>query len=296
MIFHLAAQGEVRRSIEQPAFDATVNVVGTVNLVEAARASGVGRFMLASTGGAIYGEGSGRDLPVAESSSLEPLCPYGLSKLAGEEYLLLYRRMYGLSSVALRFANVYGPRQRPKGEAGAVAIFGELLLEGKRPVVFGDGTQTRDFVYIDDVIKAVLAATDSEMEGPVNIGSGIETSLLELLEGLSGPGRRATASTRSSTRRSAARSSGSRSTRVGPGASSTGSRRSASGTASAGPSRRCRRRAGLRGHSHRSRPSTLSPCPPRPTPERNASASTASRSATRPACATCWKPRSTSPV
>jgi len=125
---------------------------------------------------------------VAESSSLEPLCPYGLSKLAGEEYLLLYRRMYGLNSVALRFANVYGPRQRPKGEAGAVAIFGELLLEGKRPVVFGDGTQTRDFVYIDDVIKAVLAATDSEMEGPVNIGSGIETSLLELLEGLSEAG------------------------------------------------------------------------------------------------------------
>ena len=187
-VFHLAAQGEVRRSIEQPAFDATVNVVGTVNLVEAARASGVGRFALASTGGAIYGEGSGRDLPVPESSSLEPLCPYGLSKLASDQYLLLYRRMYGLSSVALRFANVYGPRQRPKGEAGAVAIFGELLLQGKRPVVFGDGTQTRDFVYIDDVIAAVLAATDSDMQGPVNIGSGVETSLLELLDGLAQAG------------------------------------------------------------------------------------------------------------
>ena len=188
VVFHLAAQGEVRRSIEQPAFDASVNVVGTINLIEAARESGVGRFMLASSGGAIYGEGSGRDMPVVESSSLEPLCPYGLSKLAGEQYLLLYRRMYGLSSVALRFANVYGPRQRPKGEAGAVAIFGELLLEGKRPIVFGDGTQTRDFVYIDDVIAAILAATDSAIQGPVNIGSGVETSLLELLEGLSAAG------------------------------------------------------------------------------------------------------------
>lgn len=190
VIFHLAAQGEVRRSIEQPAFDASVNVVGTINLLEAARVTGVGRFMLASSGGAIYGEGSRLDLPAVESSSLEPLCPYGLSKLAGEQYLLLYRRMYGLSSVALRFANVYGPRQRPKGEAGAVAIFGELLLEGRQPTVFGDGTQTRDFVYIYDVITAVLAATDSGMEGPVNIGSGVETSLLELLEGLSaaGPG------------------------------------------------------------------------------------------------------------
>lgn len=189
IIFHLAAQGEVRRSIEDPVFDATTNVVGTVNVLEAARKAGVRRTVFASSGGAIYGEGSDIPLPAVESSPLAPLCPYGQSKLAGEGYLDLYRRMYGLSSVALRFANVYGPRQNPKGEAGAVAIFGELLLAGKRPTVFGDGTQTRDFVYIDDLIEAVLAASVADLEGPVNLGTGIETSLLELLETLADAGK-----------------------------------------------------------------------------------------------------------
>lgn len=188
-IFHLAAQGEVRRSIEDPVFDATANVSGTVNVLEAARCGGARRIVFASSGGAIYGEGAEISLPAVEGAPLAPICPYGQSKLAGEGYLDLYRRMYGLSSVALRFANVYGPRQNPKGEAGAVAIFGELLLEGKQPVVFGDGTQTRDFVYIDDLIEAILTASITDVEGPVNLGTGVETSLLDLLEALAAAGK-----------------------------------------------------------------------------------------------------------
>jgi len=183
-IFHLAAQGEVQRSIEQPAFDATVNVVGSVNLIEAGKNVGVDRFVFASTGGAIYGEGSRIDLPAAETEPTAPLCPYGLSKLAGEQYLELYRRAYGFNSVALRFANVYGPRQSPKGEAGAVAIFGELLLAGQNPTVFGDGQQTRDFIYIDDLVEALLIASEAEVQGPLNLGSGEETSILDLVNGL----------------------------------------------------------------------------------------------------------------
>jgi len=184
VVFHLAAQGEVQRSIEEPAFDASVNVVGTVNLIEAGKDIGLDRFVFASTGGAIYGEGSRIDLPAVETETTAPLCPYGLSKLAGEQYLELYRRMYMFNSVALRFGNVYGPRQSPKGEAGAVAIFGELLLAGKNPVVFGDGTQTRDFIYIDDLVDAILTAARTDVEGPINLGSGQETSILGLLDGL----------------------------------------------------------------------------------------------------------------
>lgn len=183
-IFHLAAQGEVQRSIEQPAFDASVNVVGTVNLIEASKEIGLDRFVFASTGGAIYGEGSRIGLPASEDEVTAPLCPYGLSKLAGEQYLALYRRMYMFNSVSLRFGNVYGPRQSPKGEAGAVAIFGELLLAGQNPTVFGDGTQTRDFVYIDDLIEAILTASRTDVEGPINLGSGEETSILDLLDNL----------------------------------------------------------------------------------------------------------------
>ncbi|MCB0831660.1 MAG: GDP-mannose 4,6-dehydratase, partial [Solirubrobacterales bacterium] len=183
-VFHLAAQGEVQRSIEQPAFDATQNVVGTVNLIEASKNIGLDRFVFASTGGAIYGEGSNLELPASEEIAPEPLCQYGMSKLAGEQYLALYRRMYMFNSVALRFGNVYGPRQSPKGEAGAVAIFGELLMAGQNPVVFGDGLQTRDFVYIDDLIEAILTASRTDVEGPINLGSGEETSILDLLSGL----------------------------------------------------------------------------------------------------------------
>jgi len=180
-IFHLAAQGEVRRSIDEPSFDASVNVVGTVNLIDAGQAVGLDRFVFASTGGAIYGEGSRLDLPATEDSTLEPLCPYGLSKLVGEKYLELYRRMYMFNAVSLRFGNVYGPRQNPKGEAGAVAIFGELLKAGRQPTVFGDGEQTRDFVYIKDLIDAILTASRTDVEGPLNIGTGVEVSLLEMI-------------------------------------------------------------------------------------------------------------------
>lgn len=189
VVFHLAAQGEVRRSIEDPVFDAHANVTGTVSVLEAVRKAGAQRVVFASSGGAIYGEGSELDLPASETAPQAPLCPYGQSKLVGEGYLDLYRRMYGVSSVALRFANVYGPRQNPKGEAGAVAIFGELLLQGERPTVFGDGTQTRDFVYIDDLIEAVMAASVAEVEGPINLGSGQEVSLLELLSAIEEAGK-----------------------------------------------------------------------------------------------------------
>lgn len=184
-VFHLAAQGEVQRSIEQPAFDATVNVVGTVNLIEASKNIGLDRFVFASTGGAIYGEGERIELPATEEINPEPLCQYGLSKFAGEQYLALYRRMYMFNSVSLRFGNVYGPRQSPKGEAGAVAIFGELLLAGQSPTIFGDGIQTRDFVYIDDLIDAMLTASRNDVEGAINLGSGEETSILGLLDALS---------------------------------------------------------------------------------------------------------------
>lgn len=183
-VFHLAAQGEVQRSIHEPTFDATVNVVGTINLIEASKSIGLDRFVFASTGGAIYGEGSNLELPATEAAPTIPLCPYGLSKLAGEQYLELYRRMYMFNSVALRFGNVYGPRQSPKGEAGAVAIFGELLLAGEKPVVFGDGKQTRDFIYIDDLVEAILTASRTDVEGAVNLGTGVETSILDLVNGL----------------------------------------------------------------------------------------------------------------
>ena len=159
-------------------------MVGTINVIEASKAVGIDRFVFASTGGAIYGEGSNLELPASEEITPEPLCQYGLSKFAGEQYLALYRRMYMFNSVTLRFGNVYGPRQSPKGEAGAVAIFGELLMAGQNPTVFGDGTQTRDFVYIDDLIEAILTASRTDVEGPINLGSGEETSILDLLAAL----------------------------------------------------------------------------------------------------------------
>lgn len=180
VVFHLAAQIDVRRSIEDPAFDAAVNVGGTANLAEAARAAGTARIVFISTGGAIYGEGEGQQLPLDESAPIAPLSPYGQSKFAAEGYLALYERLYGLSSISLRLGNVYGPRQDPLGEAGVIAIFCGRLLGGERPTVYGDGHQTRDYIYVADVVAAALAAADSETSGPINIGSGIETDVLEL--------------------------------------------------------------------------------------------------------------------
>jgi UDP-glucose 4-epimerase len=181
-VFHLAAQIDVRKSIEDPAFDAAVNVGGTANLLEAARAAGTGRVVFVSTGGAIYGEGAGQQLPLDESTAIAPLSAYGQSKYAAEGYLALFERLYGLSTIALRLGNVYGPRQDPLGEAGVIAIFCGLLASGGRPKIFGDGTQTRDYLYVGDVVSAALAASGSAARGPVNLGTGREASVLDLAE------------------------------------------------------------------------------------------------------------------
>ena len=183
-IFHLAAQIDVRKSLEDPAFDAAINVGGTANVLEAARGAGTARIVFVSTGGAIYGEGEGQRLPLDESAPIAPLSAYGQSKFAAEGYLALYERLYGLSGMSLRLGNVYGPRQDPLGEAGVIAIFCGLLRSGGRPTVFGDGTQTRDYLYVGDVVAAALAAAGSEATGPINIGTGRETSVLELADAL----------------------------------------------------------------------------------------------------------------
>jgi UDP-glucose 4-epimerase len=180
VVFHLAAQIDVRESVVDPAFDASINVGGTANVLEAARAAGARRVVFSSTGGAIYGEGDGQELPLREEAPIAPLSPYGHSKFAAEGYLALYGRLYDLSSVSLRLGNVYGPRQDPLGEAGVVAIFCGRLLQGERPTVFGDGTQTRDYIHVDDVVAAMLAAAESEVTGPLNVGTGRETDVLEL--------------------------------------------------------------------------------------------------------------------
>ena len=182
VVFHLAAQIDVRRSVAETAFDARVNVEGTVNMLEAARGAGVRRFVNTSTGGAIYGEG--RILPAPEDHPVAPEAPYGQSKFAAEGYCDLYARLHGLSTISLRYGNVFGPRQDPLGEAGVIAIFCGSLLAGKRPTIFGDGRQTRDYVYVGDVVEANLAAAESEVAGPVNIGRGEPVSVLDLVAAL----------------------------------------------------------------------------------------------------------------
>jgi UDP-glucose 4-epimerase len=177
LCFHLAAQADVRVSVERPDFDADVNVIGTLHVLEAAREHGT-KVVFSSTGGAIYGE---CEDPAREDHPRAPLAPYGVSKLAGEEYIAAYNRLYGAAHVSLRFANVYGPRQDPKGEAGVVAIFMNRLREGEAPKIFGDGTQTRDYVYVGDVVAATLAAAEHS-GGVLNVGTGVETSVLELYE------------------------------------------------------------------------------------------------------------------
>jgi UDP-glucose 4-epimerase len=179
-VFHLAAQIDVRKSVEDPAFDASINIGGTALVLEAARATGSPRVVFVSTGGAIYGEGEGQDLPLDEGAPIAPMSAYGQSKFAAEGYLSLYERLYGLSGVSLRLGNVYGPRQDPLGEAGVIAIFCGRLAAGERPTVYGDGTQTRDYIYVGDVVAAALAAAESDAAGAINIGTGIETDVLEL--------------------------------------------------------------------------------------------------------------------
>lgn len=175
--FHLAAQADVRVSVARPDFDCEVNVLGTLRVLEAARRAGT-RVVLASTGGAIYGE---CERPAPETSPRQPLSPYGAAKLAAEEYLATYNRLYDAGHVALRFGNVYGPRQDPHGEAGVVAIFLGLLASGGAPTVFGDGSQERDYVFVGDVVRATLAAA-GRRGGVFNVGTGSATSVLELLD------------------------------------------------------------------------------------------------------------------
>ena len=173
--FHLAAQADVRVSVAEPAFDCHVNVVGTIQILEAALRQGT-QVVFSSTGGAIYGE---CDEPAPETSERRPLAPYGTSKLAGEEYLATYNRLHGTSHVSLRYGNVYGPRQDPHGEAGVVAIFFGRLAARERPRIFGDGRQTRDYVFVGDVAEATLAAR-GRPGGVFNVGTGRETSVLDL--------------------------------------------------------------------------------------------------------------------
>ena len=179
--FHFAAQIDVRKSVADTPLDAMINVVGTINLLEAALKVGA-RVVNSSTGGAIYGEG--KIIPAPEDHPAEPEAPYGQSKWCAEGYLELYRRLHGLSTISLRYGNVYGPRQDPLGEAGVIAIFCGKLLEGQKPTVFGDGKQTRDYVYVGDVVAANLAAAGSDATGPFNIGTARETSVLDLVEAL----------------------------------------------------------------------------------------------------------------
>jgi UDP-glucose 4-epimerase len=186
VINHHAAQMDVRKSVEDPAADAEVNVVGSLRILEAAVDAAVKRFLFASTGGAIYGEPIGglQNGLQDESHPTAPLSPYGCAKLAVEHYLHYYRVVHGLSSVALRYANVYGPRQSAHGEAGVVAIFAGRLLDGQQSTINGDGTQTRDFVYVDDVVAANMAASDAEWQGQYNVGTGVETSVNDLYASL----------------------------------------------------------------------------------------------------------------
>jgi UDP-glucose 4-epimerase len=181
VVMHLAAQVDVRHSIDEPGYDAQVNVAGTVAVLEAARESGARRVLMASTA-AVYGDPE--TIPTAEDSAIAPLSPYGTSKAAAEWYLAQYRRLHGLSTLALRMANVYGPRQDPHGEAGVVSIFCGIAAAGGRATIFGDGSQTRDYVFVEDVVEAWLMAAESDITGALNIATGVETSVRKVADGL----------------------------------------------------------------------------------------------------------------
>jgi UDP-glucose 4-epimerase len=180
-VMHLAAQVDVRRSVADAAFDAQVNVAGTVAMLEAARAVEVPRVLFASTA-AVYG--NPERVPTDETQPIAPLSPYGTAKAAAEWYLQQYARLHGLSTLSLRMANVYGPRQDPHGETGVIAIFAGASAEGRSVAVYGDGRQTRDYVYVSDVVDAWISAADSDATGALNISSGVEVSVLELVEGI----------------------------------------------------------------------------------------------------------------
>ncbi len=178
VVMHLAAQMDVRRSVKDPVFDAQVNILGTLNLLEQAFNHGTRKVVFASSGGAIYGEQE--VFPAPETHPVRPVSPYGISKLCGEHYLSYYQRMSGMQVVSMRYGNVYGPRQDPNGEAGVVAIFIQRMLSGEQPVINGNGRQTRDFVYVDDVVDANLAVMGQGIQGVYNVGTGTETTVNQL--------------------------------------------------------------------------------------------------------------------
>lgn len=181
VVDHHAAHINIRESVKDPIFDAQVNILGTVNLLENCRKYKVKKFIFASTGGALYGD---TDItPTPESHPTKPFSPYGVTKLCTEDYLYYYKQVHGLDYVILRYANVYGPRQDPYGEAGVVAIFVQKLLKNEQPIINGDGEQTRDYVYVDDVADANLLALESN-KNIYNVGTGIETSVNELFHKL----------------------------------------------------------------------------------------------------------------
>ncbi len=182
LICHFAAQMDVRRSVADPIYDAQSNIIGMLNLMENGLRYGVRKVIFASTGGAVYGEGV--PYPTSEECIPRPISPYGISKLTGEHYLIYYNVSYGLNYVVLRYANVYGPRQDPFGEAGVVAIFNQKILRDEQPVINGNGMQTRDYVYVDDVVDAVIASTYNDINDVFNVGTGVETSVNELFRHL----------------------------------------------------------------------------------------------------------------
>jgi UDP-glucose 4-epimerase len=180
VLCHHAAQMDLRRSVTDPLFDARVNILGLIQILEACKECGVKKVIYASSGGAVYGEQM--TFPASEDHPTHPESPYGVSKLSGEHYLDYYHHAFGIQHVSLRYGNVYGPRQSAKGEAGVIAIFIGRLLEGKSPTINGDGKQTRDYVYVDDVVAANLLALKSPLTGPVNIGTGQETDVLTIFK------------------------------------------------------------------------------------------------------------------
>ncbi len=178
-VFHLAAQADVRVSVADPTLDADVNILGTINVLGAAGEHGA-KVVFASTGGALYGESD--TLPSPEEAAKAPEAPYGTAKLCAEEYLRLWNRLHGTAHIVLRLGNVYGPRQDPAGEAGVVSIFAGKAHRGERPTVFGDGSQTRDYVYVGDVVRAFVSAAGHPGGGEWNVGTGCETSVTDLIE------------------------------------------------------------------------------------------------------------------
>ena len=178
VVYHLAAQIDVRKSVADPAFDVDINIIGSLNLLENCRRFKVKKIIFSSTGGAIYGEAE--EIPTTEYAPTYPVSPYGINKLAFEKYLNYYFQVHGLNYTILRFANVYGPRQFKGGEAGVIAIFIDNAVKGLESKQFGDGKQTRDFVYVDDVVRALVLAKDIDCRGEINIGLGKEVNLLEI--------------------------------------------------------------------------------------------------------------------